>query len=56
MFCLTGNGEDKEYNPSGSLAKKIADKFRRGREERAKLAPEQKISILSRYISILAVG
>jgi hypothetical protein len=30
MFCLTNN-EDKEYNPSGDLAKKIADKFKKGR-------------------------
>ena len=55
MFCLTNN-EDKEYNPSGDLAKKIADKFKKGRQQRAKLAPEQKISILNRYVSILAVG
>ena len=55
MFCLTDD-ENKEYNPSGYLAKKIADKFRKGRQQRAKLAPEQKVSILSRYVSILAVG
>ena len=55
MFCLTNN-EDKEYNPSGDLAKKIADKFKKSRQQRAKLAPEQKISILNRYVSILAVG
>ena len=55
IFCLT-NKENKQYNPSGDLAKKIADKIKRGREQKAKLAPETKISILSRYISILAVG
>lgn len=55
MFCLT-NKENKEYDPSGELARKIADKLKRGREQRAKLAPETKIAILSRYISILAVG
>jgi len=27
MFCLRG-GDDKEYNPAGDLAKKIADKFK----------------------------
>ena len=55
MFCLT-NKENKEYNPSGELAKKIANKIKKGREQKAKLAPNAKISILSRYVSILAVG
>lgn len=55
MFCLT-NSENKEYNPSGQLARKIADKIKKGREQRAKLAPETKIAIFSRYVSILAVG
>lgn len=55
MFCLTDK-ENKEYNPSGDLARKIANKIKKGRETKAKLAPETKIAILSRYISILAVG
>ena len=55
MFCLTSK-ENKEYNPSGELARKIANKIKKGREQKAKLAPDTKISILSRYISILAVG
>ena len=55
MFCLTDK-ENKEYNPSGDLARKIANKIKKGREIKAKLAPETKIAILSRYISILAVG
>ena len=55
MFCLTSK-ENKQYNPSGDLAKKIANKLKKGREQKAKLAPNTKISILSRYISILAVG
>ena len=42
MFCLT-NSENKEYNPSGQLARKIADKIKKGREQRAKLAPETKM-------------
>lgn len=54
MFCL--NRENKQYNPSGELAKKIADQIRRGHEKKAKLAPKTKIAILSRYVSILAVG
>lgn len=58
MFCLKG-GDDKEYNPAGDLAKKIADKFKKARAKKAQLASggcDEKISILSRYISILAVG
>ena len=55
MFCLT-NKENKQYNPSGELARKIANQIKRGREQKAKLAPEVKISILSRYASILSVG
>ena len=55
MFCLT-NKENKQYDPSGELARKIADKIKQGRAKKAKLAPEEKFSIFSRYISILAVG
>ena len=58
MFCLNSEN-DKQYNPAGDLAKKIADKFKEARIKKAKLASnnrDQKISILSRYISILAVG
>ncbi len=55
MFCL--NGDNKQYDPQGELAKKIANQLKRGREKKAKLAPQgQKIAILSRYVSILAVG
>ena len=55
MFCLT-SGENKQYNPDGELAKKIANKIMKGRQKKVKLAPDKKIAILSRYISILAVG
>ena len=55
MFCLT-NEENKQYNPSGDLAKKIAEKIKKGRAEKARLSTDTNISILSRYISILAVG
>ena len=56
MFCLDGQ-ENKEYNPSGDLAKKIADKIRRGRQKKAKLeSKKEKVSFFSRYISILAIA
>lgn len=55
MFCLTSK-ENRQYNPSGDLAKKIADKLKKGRQMAAKLAPEKKITIFQKYISGLAVG
>lgn len=55
MFCLKGQVE-KEYNPSGELAQKIADKLRRGKAKTANNQQQQKISILERYVSILTVG
>jgi len=55
ILCL-GGGEN-DFNPSGSLARKIADKLK---DRHAKMAASgkenQKIAILSRYVSILAVG
>ena len=56
IFCLKGRGDNQDYNPSGELAKKIADKFRKRHQKLAELQGEQKMAILSRYISILAVG
>lgn len=56
MFCLNSS-DNKEYDPQGDLAKKIANQIKRGREKKAKLASDdQKIAILSRYVSVLAVG
>lgn len=56
ILCL--GGSENDYNPSGTLARQIADKLR---DRQAKLAASknkenQKIAILSRYVSILAVG
>lgn len=50
---------EKTYNPQGDLAKKIADKLNRGKQRLAELNARNeltKVSILSRYASILAVG
>ena len=46
------------FNPSGDLARKIAQKIEEGRRKAAqsKGAASQKVALLSRYISILAVG
>ena len=57
MFNMDGEPEDA-YNPSGQLASKIAEKLKKRRQQlmEAKDMPDQKISILNRYISILVVG
>lgn len=57
ILSLDG-GEGTDYNPSGDMARQIADKLR---DRQAKLAAakgnnNQKVAILSRYVSILAVG
>lgn len=58
IFCLRGisSSNSSEYNPGGQLAKQIADKFKKRRQILAAQQGEQKISILSRYVSILSVG
>lgn len=58
MFCLKAGSDGGDYNPSGELAKKIADKLK---ERQRKLAEQKgsssgKVAIFSRYISILSVG
>lgn len=56
MFGFEKNIEES-YNPSGEMAKKIAEKLNKRHQ---KLAEERgakpKIDILSRYVSILSVG
>ena len=53
-----GNSKDskQDFNPSGDLAKKIAEKLKKRHQKLAELKPAQKVDILSRYVSILAVG
>lgn len=57
MFCLT-NTQNKQYDPSGELAKKIANQLKKGEQRRAQLASQsyKKINILDRYVSVLSVG
>ena len=57
VLCLGGGANDSDYNPSGNLASQIADKLRDRHNKLAeKNKSNQKVAILSRYISILAVG
>ena len=53
-----GNSKDSkpDFNPSGDLAKKIAEKLQKRHQKLAEVKPAQKIDILSRYVSILSVG
>lgn len=58
MFCLKHQDNDNlSYNPGGPRAAEIAAKLNRGRVTAAKTKGEnQKISIISRYMSILSIG
>lgn len=61
MFRLESVFKDaKEYNPGNARAEQLAEKFRRYHQKLAKIKNKQgegqKVTILSRYISILAVG
>ena len=54
---IEGNKEIPDtYNPGGELARKIAEKLKKGRQAAAAAKGEQKVSILTRYVSILSVG
>lgn len=57
MFCLKRNA-GAEFNPSGDMARKIAEKLKQGQRKRQELAADKntKIDIFSRYISILSIG
>ena len=61
MFNLDFSKSDaNKYNPEGTMAERIAEKFKKRQEQLDKIAKNKnkskKIAILSRYASILAVG
>ena len=59
MFCLNDKtNQNNAYNPANEYAAKIAEKFKKRQEKLAKQKGVnlEKISIFSRYVSILAVG
>ena len=60
MFNLNlGGNVQNAYNPEGDMAKRIADKLRKRHEKLLALAGAEsgkRVSILSRYASILAIG
>lgn len=59
ILCLGGSEQDEDnFNPADALAKKIADKIKKGKQKRneAKGETPDKIVLYSKYASILAVG
>ena len=58
MFNLNENedGANGNYNPIDNRASKIAEKLRKAKAKKAKKNGDERIAILSRYVSILAVG
>lgn len=58
IFCLNrGSEEATNYNPKGKQAKAIAEKLKKGRQKAAEIKGNgQKISLYSRFISIVSVG
>lgn len=58
IFNLSDNMESSsDYNPSGALAQKIAEKLKNRHKKLAEQKGDgQKIALYSRYVSILAVG
>ena len=56
MFSFTGE-QDDAVNPSGDMAKKIAEKLKKRHQKLAEQAGDiQKVDVISRYSSILAIG
>ena len=49
-------GSAQDYNPSGRLAKDIADKLKKRQLKLAEDKPPQKLDIFARYSSVIAVG
>jgi len=49
-------GGEQDYNPSGKMAKEIADKFKKRKLKLAEEKPPQKLDIFARYSSIMATG
>lgn len=59
IFCLKQGEGEREYNPAGELAKKIADKLKARQKKLAQLKGQdetKEINMLGRFISILSVG
>lgn len=60
MFCLDrifGQSATEQYDPANAAAQKLVEKFRKRHQKLREIKNNgQKVTIISRYISILAVG
>jgi hypothetical protein len=57
MFSFGLGDQESDFNPSGQLATRIAERLRKRHEKLAKLDKEStKVDIYSRYASILSIG
>ena len=57
VFCLhSGMGDQQTFNPQSEKAKEIAAKLMRGRQRVAAQKGEDNSSVISQYISVLAIG
>lgn len=56
MFCLKGKDSETEYNPSGDKAREIIEKLNKRKQKLAEQNGDQKVSVLNRFASILAIG
>lgn len=56
IFSFGKSDEQSDFNPSGDLAKKIADKLKKRHQKLSEKDGGKKVDILSRYVSILSVG
>lgn len=57
MFCLHGRGEEESsYRPGGRAAEAIAEKLKKRKQLLAEQKGGEKVSVLNRFASILAIG
>jgi hypothetical protein len=58
MFTFGEKDENTDFNPDGAMASRIADKLKKRHQKLAEVKgnENQKVDIISRYVSILAIG
>ena len=57
MFSFGPDDDQNDFNPSGKLASKIAEKLKKRYNKLAELEKQtQKVDVYSRYASVLAIG
>jgi hypothetical protein len=56
MFGLGDLKTSQDYNPSGALAKQIAEKLKKRHQQLAKIKKEKKEDTFGRYASVVSIG